>query len=768
VEPTINEEAIFVDEFQDTLNNVTTVGDTSQFFSEVIFNCEYAQGANSLWESLVGNTLPSMSLFYTPIKVSFIYQNFSEPSPTEYYCSNETLATEIVTNVQSSTTNGNVQCDGAMWSNAICESGVNAFCVNCDDPCVDTPLPNVINPALYPCTGDVDVYRLFLVDYNQIVQPPATENITTVCDTTTCAVEVELSKDGVVYCGVYPDGVVPANVDSIINQYTNGITVGNSTTLTFTGLDPLTTYDFYCVNEAFTGATQSYADVLATASAEGTTTCCRNIDVALTESFVYEQQSLFGAYTLLLDSLPSENLTVTADAVFTNASGTFTFPMVPASVSFSSDSLVLSRLFSLTGAATASPGSLDLQLTYSGASAVEYATTFLSATVVSVLDVNTPPLVPQLSKVQFSDLGTRLIATFDSATDKGAITASLFACDLLFTFAGADLATCTWETTSMVTMQLGSLATVVIGDDFQLKGGCVRAACVSDNTTLCGLYETVPETNATVANADAPVSPIVQISMPSTVSICSPFTLDLTSSTGSGGRDFQNISITVSTAGSGSLTNITEFFETYVFNPAPAVPAGTLETGGYNFLVQICNFLQQCTSSSQTIAVIDDAIPTASIIGSSYREIYRDASLSLQSAASVTECDGTRTTNGLSYFWSAYRVASSTTLISTLVSTSASPANYRLGAFSLDVSTLYEIEVTVIDDSSGFSTTALTQVQVIPNVLQAVVSGGLSRSIATLGTVTISAADSYDKDVQGLTGAAAGLSYSWSCGRPPR
>ena len=44
-----------------------------------------------------------------------------------------------------------------------------------------------------------------------------------------------------------------------------------------------------------------------------------------------------------------------------------------------------------------------------------------------------------------------------------------------------------------------------------------------------------------------------------------------------------------------------------------------------------------------------------------------------------------------------------------------------------------------------------------------VIAGSYTKSVTIGGNMTLDASLSYDQDVQGVTGAAAGLSFSWSC-----
>jgi len=71
--------------------------------------------------------------------------------------------------------------------------------------------------------------------------------------------------------------------------------------------------------------------------------------------------------------------------------------------------------------------------------------------------------------------------------------------------------------------------------------------------------------------------------------------------------------------------------------------------------------------------------------------------------------------------------------------------------------------VSVKDGYSGWSSNASVTVYVVSQPLEAIIRGG-SRVVGSgTSVLVLDAGDSYDPNVEGLTGHAAGIGYEWSC-----
>jgi hypothetical protein len=177
-------------------------------------------------------------------------------------------------------------------------------------------------------------------------------------------------------------------------------------------------------------------------------------------------------------------------------------------------------------------------------------------------------------------------------------------------------------------------------------------------------------------------------------------------------------------------------------------------------VVKLCNFMGKCSQGSRRVLVQDKTIPTVTLPGSALRSTQRSAVLSLGSDAYVVQCGGALSRTGLSYAWT---VKQGNTLVSTSAIALRDPSRLRLPAYFLQANALYDISLQVTILSTLQSSSTSVQVFVTPGNIIAVVAQGLSRSVRVEGGLTIDGSGSYDEDQFGVTGQAAGLSYSWSC-----
>jgi hypothetical protein len=315
-----------------------------------------------------------------------------------------------------------------------------------------------------------------------------------------------------------------------------------------------------------------------------------------------------------LDALPSSSLTLSLGTKDTGTGAVST--LVPASIDITNAVQTKGFTFSITQASSRIAGILQVTAALSGPSANEYLPVFVLRNNFTVVSLNVPPPVPVFLSVRFSNDGTSLSALFDANTDQGGIRTSSFACSLLFDFTGVAGATCSWTSPSLVTISPGSDASIAVGSSITLLGGGgvnrIKAFCLNvtplPGQTPCTSYSNVVTAIKKVLVPFRAVRPVVQISAPARIGSCDKFVLDITSSSGGGGRAFTSITFNVSTSNTlnpAGAKAAQDFFMTqYVVSPPAAVPLGTFPSGLNNIIVTVCNFLGMCGIGAQQLTVL--------------------------------------------------------------------------------------------------------------------------------------------------------------------
>ena len=181
--------------------------------------------------------------------------------------------------------------------------------------------------------------------------------------------------------------------------------------------------------------------------------------------------------------------------------------------------------------------------------------------------------------------------------------------------------------------------------------------------------------------------------------------------------------------------------------------------------VSLTNFLNATYESEAfPVEIRTDTPPKVELVGGVYQTVTRWPALSVKANAIATGCDGRPAAGrGVSYEWRLYNDVSEGGLIDTgLRSTSKNPAFFKLEGYSLNASANFVLAVTATDLVIGINAATTLLLTVEPSGVVALIKGG-SRSVSILQAVVLSAAGSYDQDVEFKSGASAGLSFAWSC-----
>ena len=599
---------------------------------------------------------------------------------------------------------------------------------------------------------------------------------------------------GALFCIAMSKGKSPTSIDAVksggtMRQY---LTSTKPITIVIPGLLALASYKAYCYFELSDGSGSAYADMISMSRAFSTS-CCREVLFSNAPKSVYGDVSLYSqsanndlsnyVFSYYLESAPSKgSIVITPLITLANGNVSNYSPLsVPSSLEFLS-SYTSSRLkgqFYLSAAKSTS-GTFLISLVVSGDDSGNFTT---ASRKVNVLSISQPLSPPALVSCIFDSSGGFFTVNFDKATDQANILANTWPCKDLLIFNDVDTTICSW--TSLSTIKVVFLSATALSvkpkDILFVRGGLLRAACrlgtnCNDNYVLrsqhvhtdVGVVPKISGTDALLTSALSinvqrpvfPVAPTILVIVPTQIGTCNDLLIDLSASTGNGGRPWASIAWSVkaengnATALAGFLTNNFNLLLNYLI-----VPRSLLSRTTYAIGATVTNFLGDFASSTSIISVSGDPnLPVAFILGPVTRTMKAVDTLSLRGSAFASKCG---LTSLLTYNWSLTN-ASGTLMFSK--STSPDQRLYIAPAYSFIAGSSYFITLTVIALSSKgqllSSAYAVTNIYVSHGNIIAAVRGGYVRESAVDKPLILDASISSDEDTS--TGSK-GLLFSWSC-----
>ena len=515
---------------------------------------------------------------------------------------------------------------------------------------------------------------------------------------------------GAVYCAVFPAGTVPSSSDFLVSvgsmvSYTSAINPAG-VTVYVTQLVALTSYTSYCYIEAAGGWGVTYQTVLSTARTFDTA-CCKVVTFTNAPSAVFGDVTKYKSgssvskyvFTYAVEAAPRYTKTIRVIPRFFFANGTAIVAGItatPSSVVFTGDmvsyQLTSNGLFYLTADRTIA-GSILVQLVISGPGSNEF--TSGTSTIVTIISSNDPLPAPILLSTVFGNNGASFAINFDTTTDQAGITASYWYCSQLFTFVGSNYTTCSWSDSATVTGKFGTLdltkSYLSPGNLVTVRGGLLRATCAVPGVPRCRLNLV---TNATTVPVDPPtiaLSPSIVMIMPTQIGGCTDLKIDLSATTGNGGRPWSSVVWKVTTSAGGGA-DLQQYLKSNYQNSSGTVtvPRAQLASITYSISVTLTNFLGGSATMVKSISISPDRDqPVPSIFGSSSLTITAASVLQLVGSAQLSPC---ASSNIISYSWS---IADSTgAVLSNLKSTSVDNRKFSLPAYSLKALSSYTVTLT--------------------------------------------------------------------------
>ncbi|KAJ1422853.1 REJ domain-containing protein, partial [Ochromonadaceae sp. CCMP2298] len=773
---------VWQDRLQETLasisaNHSSAVVRSSTFFELDVAGAYPYYGDCASWTTKLYGDLNPSQFTNKPLSISVtsIVGSGDSVHREQVQCSSASVVQKIIAALLtpiSNATSASFACGGSTWVVGQCPRGgmggsasySPALCVGCSDPCSSVShcngdlgvVPGLsISPCVYQqCTGTrSSAIRVLTVSHGALEQAPSIQSMSTEISKTKVVVRAQLSSAGSLYIAVFESSSAvsqPSSIEEVLLQ--NNVASTSSSNATFTavqGLAAATAYRIYFLTVSPVGIESSLAEVLASARALNTT-CCKTITSTGVGS-VIEGRAALSILGLQFSARPSSQLLLRielrelSDGVST-LSG---YSLFPSSISVSSRSPVL-----FSSSLPALPvGEYEFSLVLSGASASEFEVVYSSTRIRVISAVQEPP-TPVLQSAVFASDGSHVRLAFDSGTDQGG-TGTKFACSSLFDFDCASASTCAWADSATVLAHVQGAGTCVRpGDSVSLLSATVKAKCQAAKCSAFDQWQTASG-SVVVAAPVAPVPPTVSVSAPRVLGSCAALSLDVSGSTGSGGRPWTNSSIAVFSTKGVDVAELRSYLLTLTdLTPPQPIPSRLFRKGtNYNFIVTLCNFLS-CNEGSRPVLVLSDAVPSVALPGPALRTVSRNAGLLLSSTALVTTCDGGRT-SGLVYRWS---VSLGGVESISLTSASKDPSKYLLPAYSLQAGSFYQVTLSV--SAGSVSASASVQVFVKTGAVLAAIGGGLVRTMRVSGSIELDASASYDEDVRGT---AQGLLFAWSC-----
>ena len=184
-----------------------------------------------------------------------------------------------------------------------------------------------------------------------------------------------------------------------------------------------------------------------------------------------------------------------------------------------------------------------------------------------------------------------------------------------------------------------------------------------------------------IQTASNPISPDIVISLPKYIGPSSSLNIDLTSSSGQGGRDWLSLSFDVfSTYEYGTqipyetihIQSFLDYNYTSIYNPIP-IPSSLLEAGAsYTFSVTVCNFLNVCSRQEGYTTILAQEVPNLIIPGGRSRNIRRSNQLTINTKVTATSTNG-----AVDYYWDIRKSNDSSSMY--ISSTSKDPSKFIHG-----------------------------------------------------------------------------------------
>jgi hypothetical protein len=739
------------------------------------------------WRVLLDDKIPTALITHTPFSATLFSMGIQDPDDIILESSVKCEDPEVLLNIfgdlrslSSSPLLVSVQshvCGGDEWSVMRCRGSTSlVLCVNCtnrtsDGNYCDSTSQQPKFPFAISCSNSLNdglekVSMLYL-EFNDLSLPPSFSNEEATITNTSVGVRVKMSGPGYLVCGAYLNsslsspsstamlvgGVTVAGGSLSSSSPTSTSDLSFSTICDYSLIDlaPSSSYNIYCTSLSPTAVAMSTAQMLQS-KLRVRTPCCRLLYVRLNQMIVDEVSVLAFALTLGLESeILGGSLEVSISGVDVNSLVNREM-FAPSHVTFSSFSSLKADLVYIP----VNSGSYRLNVTLSGSAEEEFRIVYPAGDVLMVKGIDVPLPAPSIQHSEFSSDGSKIKVTFTSPTNRGSVNElkcwSLFKPTGPTSYSLPSSARCVWISDSF--LQISSIGSFMEpGDVLELNGGVLKARCTSKVDPFCSSWALNDPQNVTVSPPLRAKLPVVVISLASEIGPCDDLIVDLSASSGSGGRLWKSVSLVV--GGSSQNMSMVQDFLSVVSSTASSanspivIPSGLLKSGyAYSLEVRLCNFLGACGLWVRNFVVSSSKdVPVVLLHSRDAISIFRNHSLFISGDAYTSTCGGERNRGSLLFSWSLLSEKNVILSSKEIQSVSVNMREFMLPSYRLRANSLYKLTLTAKHSISAKYSSVSLSIFVESGDLICLLVGADDLGLRVGGSLLLDLSKSYDSDV---------------------
>jgi hypothetical protein len=154
-------------------------------------------------------------------------------------------------------------CQNNIWKGKVCGPRP-VLCVNCNDPCSVSHKDLAISPCILGASNDSNVIHILSIDY--ITPKPApTYVITPTSSRSNVSLDIQLSDNGKIACGLFGQYDTPQSINSILiqNNVLNVMNENQKIKMDIVSLQPASQYYLYCTTTSTDNIEMTWVSVLA-------------------------------------------------------------------------------------------------------------------------------------------------------------------------------------------------------------------------------------------------------------------------------------------------------------------------------------------------------------------------------------------------------------------------------------------------------------------------------------------------------------------------